>query len=107
MNPRSLWPAVVLASVGAIVGCIMAVFKVPSDVIALVASLMIVPVLTALVTGQISELKGTTSQLTTQTNGNWSKMIELLAQAQALPTNTAKPPEPPSTVEATHGNEGS
>ncbi len=107
MNPRSLWPAVVLASVGAIVGCVMAIFKVPSDVIALVASLMIVPVLTAMVTGQISELRGTTSQLTTQTNGNWSKMIELLAQAQPSPNTGVKPEEPPSTVGISHGSEGS
>lgn len=103
MNPRSVWPAVVLASIGAIVGGVMAVMKVPSDVIALVASLMIVPVLTALLAGQISELKGTTNQLSSQTNGNWSKMIELLAQAPPPPPNTPTS----STVETPSAHEGS
>lgn len=105
MNSKSTWPAVVLASVGAIVGAVMAIMKVSPDTIALVASLMVVPVITALLAGQVSELKGTTNQLTTQTNGNWSKVLELLAQSPAINPNTTAPPP---TVEATqHGTEGS
>lgn len=102
MSPRGIWPAVVLASVGACVCAVMAIYKVDAATIALIASLMIVPVLTALVTGQLSELKGVTNQLSTQTNGNWSKMIELLANAQpAQNVNT-----PPSTPEVHSGHEG-
>ncbi len=105
MTSRNVWPAVVLASVGAVIGCIMAIMKVPTDTIALVASLMVVPVLTALVTAQISELKGTTTQLSSQTNGNWSKMIELLAQSPPVPPHT-----PPTSAEAppnAHETQGS
>ncbi|HWB38555.1 MAG TPA: hypothetical protein VHA75_21255 [Rugosimonospora sp.] len=78
MNPRFVWPSVALAAVGAVVACVMALARVDTAVIVTVLSLLITPVLGALLVGQVSELKASTAQVVTQTNGNLGRLLDLV-----------------------------
>lgn len=98
MNPRLAWPTVALAGLGAVVAGVMAIMHVSADTIALVASLMIVPVLTAFLAGQISEIKGQSNQIMANTNGNLARLVDIierqsqqLAAAQPPPVQDAPP----------------
>ena len=103
MNTKLAWPAVLLSCVGMVVAGVMAIMKVSQDLILLVVSLMITPVITALVAGQIAKVEGSQQQLIQNTNGNLSRLVDIIErQSQMLhlsqppPSDTASPP-PPAT----------
>ncbi len=104
MNQRLVWPAVSLASIGMIVACVMAVANVETATIIVIVSLMITPVLGALLAGQVAEIKGTTAQVVEQTNGHTTQLLHMVEEhtrmlAAAMPV---RPPEP-RPVEAPGG----
>lgn len=78
MNPRFVWPAVALAGLGMVVAAAMAMARVPADTIVLIVSIMVTPVLTAFIAGQIAEVRGTTQQVQQQTNGNVTRMLDIM-----------------------------
>jgi ABC-type transport system involved in cytochrome bd biosynthesis fused ATPase/permease subunit len=95
MNPRNVWPAVALAGIGAVVACVMAIARVDTTVIVTVLSLLITPVLGALILGQVAELKSTSQHQLQQTNGNTTRMLDILegqSQLLAAATPAAEPP---------------
>lgn len=105
MNPRFVWPAVVLAGIGLVVAGAMAIAGVPIETITLVSSIMVTPVLAAFVAGQIADVKSTTSQVAQQTNGTLTRLVDIIErQGQMLHTATASvqngQPDPPDQAAA-------
>lgn len=94
MNPRFMWPAVVLAGMGVAAAAVMAIMKVPQETILFVMSVIVVPVLTAMVAAQVADVKSTASQVQQQTNGINSKLMEIIDhQSRLLGSSTpARPP---------------
>ena len=83
MNPRLVWPAVVLAGLAVAAAAVMAIAKVPQETILFVMSLLVVPVLTAMVAAQVADVKTTANQVAQQTNGNVTKLMEIIEQQSA------------------------
>lgn len=105
MNPKLVWPAVVLACVGLVVAGVMAAMHVDKDTIVLLCSLLPVPVLTALVAGQLGEQKGTLGVIQTNVNGNWTRMLAIVeAQGRMLaaahPVTDPGAYTPPATADS-------
>lgn len=97
-----MWAAVVLAGLAVAAATVMAIAKVPQETILFVMSLIVVPVLTAMVAGQVAGVQSTTTQVAQQTNGNVTKMMEIIDQqsrmlaaskpvANTEPTDTNEP----------------
>ena len=85
MNPRNVWPTVTTALGGMALVGLMAIFKVDKDVIVLIAGLTIVPVLAALVAGQGATTAANVQAVQQQTNGNTTKLMEMVeAQGKML-----------------------
>jgi hypothetical protein len=102
MNPRFVWPAVVLAGIGAVVACVMAIARVDTTVIVTVLSLLITPVLGALILGQVSELKANSQQQLHQTNGTQSRLVDII-ERQALMLAAAPPADlTPTETQSRH-----
>lgn len=100
MNPRNAWPAVVLATVAALIVGGMAIAKVDKDTILLVTGVLLVPVLTGLLAAQGAANASAVQSVQQQTNGNTSRMIDALerlghrlgdAPATPLPAEPASP----------------
>lgn len=92
MNPRFVWPAVVLVGVAMVVTAVMAIAKVDRETIIVVISLMVSPVLTALVAVQVAEVRSTANQVAHQTNGTNSRLLAILeAQGQMLAAMSPAP----------------
>ena len=112
MNPRNVWPAVVLAGTAMVVVGVMAFLKVDKDTIFLVSGTFVVPVLAALLAAQVAETKAATQAVQQQTNGNTTKLMEMIeaqgkmlaqmhppAAGLAVPPTSDEPP-PPADVPA-------
>lgn len=90
MNARNVWPAVVLAGGAMVVVAVMAIAGVDKDTIMLMISLLVVPVLGALLAGQLVENRAATQAVQQQTNGNQSRLLDILeAQGKLLAQSTA------------------
>lgn len=100
MNPRLAWPAVALAGLGAVIACVMAIAHVPLDTIVVVASLLVTPVLAALVAGQLGEMKGQQQQIVQQTNGNVTRLVDILERQGQLLANSQPPAAAPDPTES-------
>ncbi|GAA4699711.1 hypothetical protein [Phytohabitans rumicis] len=103
MNPRFVWPAVVLVGVAMIVTAVMAIAGVDRETIVVVISLMVSPVLTAMLAIQVAEVRSTTNQVAHQTNGTNTRMMEiieaqgrLLAAMSPAPATAPAPPQDPA-----------
>lgn len=94
MNPRFIWPAVVLAGVGLVVTGVMAIARVPVDTIVVVVSLMVTPVLAAFVAGQLADVKSATTQVANNTNGLNTRLLDII-DAQSHLLHLATPPAAP------------
>lgn len=92
MNPRFMWPAVVLAGLAVAAATAMAIAGVPQETILFVMSLIVVPVLTAMVAAQVADVKTTTNQVAQQTNGINTKLMEIVAE-QSRQLAASKPAE--------------
>jgi hypothetical protein len=89
MNPRNVWPAVVLAAVGIVAATVMAIAGVSRETILVTLSLMVTPVLGALLAAQVAQVHGQTAQVVQNTNGNQAKLLDMLdAQGKMLATMT-------------------
>lgn len=96
-----MWPAVVLAAVGMVVVAVMALGGVDPSTIVLVVSLLVTPILGALIAGQVAEMKGATAQVAQQTNGNQARLLDILeAQGRMLATSAPAPTVPSGQPEA-------
>ena len=116
MNPRNVWPAIVLVIGGLATIGIMAIFKVDKDLIVTVAVPMILMVLGALLAAQGASTQATMQAVQQQTNGHQGELVQLIrdlgvqlaAQAQLLATmhppagglpakvESPSPPQPPA-----------
>lgn len=101
MNPRNAWPAVALAGMDIIAVSIMAAFRVDVAIIAGVATGPAMLVLAALVSAQNASTQATVQAVQQQTNGNLSRMLDILeAQGNKLaamhPPANAVPSPPPA-----------
>ncbi|MFD2763923.1 hypothetical protein [Micromonospora eburnea] len=95
MNPRFMWAAVVLAGLAVAAAAVMAIAGVSTDTIVVVMSLLVVPVLTAMVAAQVADVKSTTSQVAQQTNGNVTRLMEIIAeQSRQLAASKPVTPDP-------------
>lgn len=101
MTWRNAWPSVIIAAVGAAVAGTMAISRVPQDTIVLIMSILVVPVISALIGGQLGETKSSVNAIQQQTNGNMGRLLgilesqsNMLAQMTPLPTATATAPAP-------------
>lgn len=97
----SRWPAVIVAGVAMIVAAVMAILHVDKEVIMLIMSLSAVPVIGSLISAQQGQTQGAVQALQVQTNGNTSKMLDLLdRQGQLLaaqyPTAATRTPAAPA-----------
>jgi hypothetical protein len=98
VNPRNIWPAIVLALGGMLIVGAMAIAHVDRDLILLCVTSFIAPVLGGLLVGQIAENRAATQAVQQQTNGNQTRLmdiIERLGDKLALST----PALPPAPVE--------
>lgn len=106
MNPRFVWPAVALVAVALAATATMAVAGVDRETIVVMVSLMVSPVLTAILAVQVAEVRSTTNQVAQQTNGTQSRLLSmveqqgrLLAAMSPAPAAPPAPPQEPSEVE--------
>jgi hypothetical protein len=107
MNPRNVWPAVVLALGAALIVGTLAVLKVDKDTMTLVTMGLIMPVLGALLAAQLAENRAATQQLQQQTNGHQTEMLNLIkTQGETLARMQPPAIEPPAPVEATSTQPG-
>jgi hypothetical protein len=95
MNPRFIWPAVVLAGIGALTAAVMALAHVDPVVIVTILSLLVTPVLGAFLAQQLGEIKAAGAQVIQQTNGNIGRLVDLVErQGQMLAASKAPDPVP-------------
>ena len=94
MNPRNVWPAVILALGGLATIGMMAVLNVEKDLIVTVAFPLIMMVLGALLAAQNASTQATMQAVQQQTNGHQGDLVQLIRdqgaqlalQAQMLAT---------------------
>ena len=92
MNTKLVWPAVVLAGVAVAAAAVMAIAKVPQETILFVMSLIVVPVLTAMVAAQVADVKTTATQVAQQTNGNITRLMDIIeGQSRQLAASQPAP----------------
>ena len=100
MNPKNVWPAVTLASVGMAVVGLMAFLKVDKDTIYLISGTFALPVLAALLAAQQAGTNAKVESVQQQTNGNTSRLVDIVeAQGKLLaqmhmPIGVTPPPGP-------------
>jgi hypothetical protein len=93
VNPRNIWPAIVLALGGMAAVGGMAVMHVDRDLILLCIASFVTPVLGGLLVGQIAENRAATQAVQQQTNGNQSRMMDILERfGDKLAASTPAPP---------------
>lgn len=108
MNPRNVWPAVVLALGGMLIIGGMAVLKVDRDLILLCIVSFMVPVGTALTAGQAAENRAATAAVQQTVNGNTTRLMDIIdrfgaALAAATPATAEPAAEPASTSTSSPG----
>lgn len=91
MNPKFVWPAVTLAGLAMVAATIMVVMKVDRETIVIVMSMLVVPVLGAMIAAQVSNLQSTTQQVQQQTNGTQTRLLEIIAE-QSRQLAVSQPP---------------
>lgn len=91
MNPRNVWPAVALAGIAMSVVAVMAIAHVDKDTIFLVASVLVVPVLAALLAAQNADTSSKVATLVAQTNGNQSRQLDIM-ESQSKMLAGSQPP---------------
>lgn len=97
---RSAWPMVVIASIGAVVAGTMAIMHVSTDVIVVVMSLLVVPVISTYQASTAGETNGRVASVQTATNGNMSLALQILQEQSRLlaaSAPTGEHPIPPPT----------
>lgn len=105
MQWRNAWPAVVVAVAGSVVAAVMAIAGINSELIIEIATIMVVPVIAALVAGQQAQTGATVEHIRTQTNGNISQMLTMLQQQTRMLAESTPPPggyhtDPPAPAPA-------
>lgn len=102
---RTVWPVVVLAAVAMVVAGVLAFAKVDKEVLLLILTATATPVLGALISMQMGETKGTVQAVQQQTNGNTTRMLEIMDR-QSRDLAAAHPPATPATPAAPTGPTG-
>ncbi|HET6215357.1 MAG TPA: hypothetical protein VFE14_21000 [Micromonosporaceae bacterium] len=102
MNPRFVWPAVVLATIAMATVCVMAVAGVERETIVLATSLLVTPILGAMIAGQVSEVRGHTQQVVEQTNGQMNRLLSLVERQGEMLAATMPAPSTVDSADATN-----
>jgi hypothetical protein len=89
-----LWALVALVAIGAAAGTAMAIAGVGTSTITTLMSLLVVPVLAALIGAKQGETGAAVQQVKEQTNGNLSRMLDII-ERQGAQLAAATPPYTP------------
>lgn len=101
MSGKNAWPVVVIVTVAVVSAGLMAVLGVPRELIMLVLGAVVTPVILALVSAQNAQTAEKVGQVQQQTNGNQTKMMEIIeAQGRLLAASTPQIPAPADTPPA-------
>jgi hypothetical protein len=97
MNQHLVWPGVVLVGIGAACATIMALAHVDPSVIITVLTLLVVPVLAAMISAKQAETGATVQAVKEQTNGNTTALLQIIREqsnqlAAAAPAQLPVPP---------------
>ena len=100
MNERLVWQVVILVGIGAAAATIMALAHVDQAVIITVLTLLVVPVLAAMISAKQAETGAAVQQVKEQTNGNFTRLMEMLERANNQLAVSTPPLAPVVTLPA-------
>lgn len=92
MNPKLVWPVVVLVGIGMTAATVMALAGVGPGTIAGVMSMLVLPVLAAMLAAKQAETGAVVQQVKEQTNGNIGRLIDLIERQGVKLAESTPPP---------------